>query len=55
MLLCSLLLGAGYDAYIVSGYAVQEVCLADEARQICPFLLKKEEVGLFTVTEFVAC
>lgn len=52
MLLCSLLLGAGYDAYVVSGYATQDVCLADEARQVCPFLQKKEEVGLFVAFEF---
>lgn len=52
MLLCSLLLGAGYDAYVVSGYATQDVCLADEARQVCPFLQKKEEVGLFCAFEF---
>lgn len=31
-LLCSLLLGAGYDAFVVSGYATREVCCADETR-----------------------
>lgn len=44
-LLCSLLIGAGYDAYVVSGYATREVCLADESREICPLLKKKEEVS----------
>ncbi|XP_052769766.1 dynein regulatory complex subunit 7-like [Mya arenaria] len=43
-LLCSLLIGAGYDAYVVSGYATREVCLADESREICPLLKKKEEI-----------
>ncbi|KAH3848101.1 hypothetical protein DPMN_090450 [Dreissena polymorpha] len=43
-LLCSLLIGAGYDAYVVSGYATREVCLADESREICPLMKKKEEV-----------
>jgi len=27
--LCSLLLGAGYDAYVVSGYATREICTND--------------------------
>ncbi|KAK3093928.1 hypothetical protein FSP39_021907 [Pinctada imbricata] len=43
-LLCSLLIGAGYDAYVVSGYATKETCLADESRDICPLLKKKEEI-----------
>ncbi|XP_011446060.2 dynein regulatory complex subunit 7-like isoform X1 [Crassostrea angulata] len=43
-LLCSLLIGAGYDAYVISGYATKETCLADESRDICPLLKKKEEV-----------
>ncbi|XP_053396904.1 dynein regulatory complex subunit 7-like isoform X1 [Mercenaria mercenaria] len=43
-LLCSLLIGAGYDAYVVSGYATREVCLADESREICPLLKRKEEI-----------
>ena len=43
-LLCSLLLGAGYDAYVVSGYATRETCMMDESREICPLLKKKEEV-----------
>lgn len=42
-LLCSLLVGAGFDAYVVSGYATHETCLADESREICPLMKKKEE------------
>ncbi|XP_059160547.1 dynein regulatory complex subunit 7-like [Physella acuta] len=42
-LLCSMLIGAGYDAYVVSGYANRDTCLADESREICPLLKKKEE------------
>ncbi|XP_071973018.1 dynein regulatory complex subunit 7 isoform X2 [Engystomops pustulosus] len=38
VLLCSLLLGAGYDAYCVSGYASREMCLMDETREVCPLL-----------------
>ena len=39
-----MLIGAGYDAYVISGYATKETCLADESRDICPLLKKKEEV-----------
>lgn len=46
-LLCSLLVGAGYDAYVVSGYATHETCLADESREICPLMKKREEVSLY--------
>ncbi|KAL7398964.1 hypothetical protein ABVT39_017784 [Epinephelus coioides] len=35
-LLCSLLLGAHYDAYCVSGYAVKQMCLLDQSLQECP-------------------
>ncbi|KAM4618733.1 dynein regulatory complex subunit 7 isoform 2-T2 [Polymixia lowei] len=38
-LLCSLLLGDGYNAYCVSGYAVKEMCLRDQNRQECPLLV----------------
>ncbi|KAI3357892.1 hypothetical protein L3Q82_016274 [Scortum barcoo] len=37
-LLCSVLLGAHYDAYCVSGYAVKEMCLLDQSLQECPLL-----------------
>ena len=46
-LLCSMLIGAGYDAYVVSGYATKEVCLADESRQICPLLIPPEKVKFY--------
>lgn len=36
-LLTSLLLGAGYDAYVVSGYAVRETCFADESKEPYPW------------------
>ena len=39
-LLCSLLLGAGYDAFVVSGYATREICQADETRTECSLLSK---------------
>uniref|UniRef100_A0A3B5MRT8 Dynein regulatory complex subunit 7 MORN domain-containing protein n=1 Tax=Xiphophorus couchianus TaxID=32473 RepID=A0A3B5MRT8_9TELE len=37
-LLCSLLLGLNYDAYVVSGYAAREMCLLDLSLQQCPLL-----------------
>lgn len=40
----SLLIGAGYDAYCVCGYATRETTLMDETREICPLLRKKDEV-----------
>lgn len=43
MLLASLLIGAGYDAYVVCGYATRELCNMDESRTICPWLFKSEE------------
>uniref|UniRef100_A0A8C5QQA0 Dynein regulatory complex subunit 7 n=1 Tax=Leptobrachium leishanense TaxID=445787 RepID=A0A8C5QQA0_9ANUR len=42
-LLCSLLLGAGYDAFCVSGYATREMCLMDETRKVCPLLQTSKE------------
>ena len=43
-LLCSLLLGAGYDAYVVSGYASREICNMDQSRETCPLLKDDGEV-----------
>eukprot|EP00116_Pleurobrachia_bachei_P002476 sb/3462738/ len=43
-LLCSLLLGAGYDAYCVCGYAAREVTLMDQSRSECPLLKKGDAV-----------
>ena len=40
-LLCSLLLGAGYDAYVVSGYASRAVTLLDLTTEECPLLAEK--------------
>lgn len=40
-LLCSLLIGMGYDAYVVSGYATRECCLMDQTRDKCPFIEEK--------------
>jgi hypothetical protein len=37
-LLCSFLIGSGYDAYVVSGYATRELCLFDQTRTVCPYL-----------------
>ena len=44
--LVSLLIAAGYDAYVVSGYATRETCLMDETREICPMLTARKEVGV---------
>jgi len=51
--LCSLLLGVGYDAYCVSGFAPRFITTRNEARSTCPlleedvmgFLKKKEQAG----------
>ncbi len=43
ILLASLLIGAGYDAYVVCGYATREVCDMDESRTHCPLLIKADE------------
>ncbi|NXH32849.1 DRC7 protein, partial [Myiagra hebetior] len=44
VLLCSLLLGAGYDAYCVHGYATREMCSLDQTQEVCPLLRKPPEV-----------
>ncbi|XP_056595312.1 dynein regulatory complex subunit 7 [Triplophysa dalaica] len=44
-LLCSLLLGAGYNAYCVSGYASKEMCLLDQSHQECPQLEPEIQVN----------
>ncbi|KAM9062398.1 dynein regulatory complex subunit 7 isoform 2-T2 [Sarcophilus harrisii] len=43
VLLCAMLIGAGYDAYCVSGYASQEMCLMDLTREMCPLLKKPKK------------
>lgn len=43
-LLCSLLIGHGFDAYVVSGYAMREVTRNNQYRVVCPAIaLKLEE------------
>ena len=49
-LLVSLLIAAGYDAYVVSGYAVRETCYMDESRETCPLLKSKTEVIVENIT-----
>ncbi|NXL66433.1 DRC7 protein, partial [Chordeiles acutipennis] len=44
VLLCSILLGAGYDAYCVHGYATRKVCTLDETLELCPLLRKPQEL-----------
>ena len=36
--LCSLLLGAGFDAYVVAGYAPLAVTVSDQTSALCPLL-----------------
>lgn len=36
--LCSLLLGAGFDAYVVAGYAPLAVTVSDQTSAVCPLL-----------------
>ena len=43
-LLCSLLIGAGYDAYIASGYATREICCMDTTRLPNPYSRRRETV-----------
>ncbi|XP_023319201.1 dynein regulatory complex subunit 7 [Trichogramma pretiosum] len=40
--LVCLLLGLGYDAYVVSGYASREVSLCDRRNHVCPYLPPSE-------------
>ncbi|KAG5891498.1 hypothetical protein JTB14_009832 [Gonioctena quinquepunctata] len=41
--LCSLLIGIGYDAYVVSGYAVKDVTKRIMIRVKCPFVEEEED------------
>ncbi|XP_056897306.1 dynein regulatory complex subunit 7-like isoform X2 [Takifugu flavidus] len=43
VLLCSLLIGADYQAFCVSGYASRELCECDLSQQECPLLDKGEK------------
>ena len=44
VLLCALLEGAGYDAYVVHGYASREVCLLDRSRREVPIETATPEI-----------
>jgi hypothetical protein len=44
-LLCSILLGSGYDAYVVHGYAPRHIALQDQSRTQCPLISKLSEGG----------
>lgn len=44
VLLASLLIGVGYDAYVVSGYATRETCLIDQTMEECPLLAVSQKV-----------
>jgi hypothetical protein len=37
-LLCSFLIGDGYDAYVVSGYAPRSITVRDQSMTICPMI-----------------
>lgn len=52
-LLCSLLLGAHYDAYCVSGYAIKEMCLLDQSLQECPLLDTEVKVSAALCSVYV--
>ena len=39
-MLCSLLLGTGYDAYVVYGTAPKQITTRDESLMECPFSLE---------------
>ena len=41
--LCSLLIGAGYDAYVVYGTAPKKITLKDESLMECPFSLELDD------------
>jgi hypothetical protein len=43
MLLASFLIGVGYDAYCVCGYATKDVTLLDQSRKQCPQLIQEDE------------
>lgn len=44
-LLCSMLIGSGYDAYCINGYGSKDLCLMDLTREVCPLTKKPREVG----------
>ena len=38
MIICSFLIGSGYDAYVVQGRANKEITTKNESELDCPFL-----------------
>ncbi|KAM5262838.1 dynein regulatory complex subunit 7 [Ctenodactylus gundi] len=42
-LLCSMLIGAGYDAYCVNGYGSQDLCHMDLTQEVCPLTVTPKE------------
>ena len=59
VLLTSLLIGVGYDAYCVCGYATSDVTLFNQTRKVCPLLQEQPKVtcstpfGCLNVTPFI--
>ena len=51
VLLCSLLLGGGYDAYVVNGWAPREVALKDQSSLECPQLTPLAETAVGPVSQ----
>eukprot|EP01036_Dinobryon_divergens_P037934 gene37934-49719_t len=45
MVLCSFLLGSGYDAYVVYGYAPKFITLRDQSKTQCPLVSANLEVN----------
>lgn len=43
MVLCSLLIGVGYDAYVVMGYAPKSVTTNNQSKTVCPVLEAESE------------
>ncbi|KAM5207902.1 dynein regulatory complex subunit 7 isoform 2-T7 [Hipposideros larvatus] len=43
-LLCSMLIGSGYDAYCVNGYGSQDLCHMDLTREVCPLTVKPKKI-----------
>ncbi|XP_068024507.1 dynein regulatory complex subunit 7 [Melanerpes formicivorus] len=54
VLLCSLLLGAGYDAYCVQGYACRELSALDQTRELCPLLSQPQQVRALAMGQHAA-
>ncbi|OQV20860.1 Dynein regulatory complex subunit 7 [Hypsibius exemplaris] len=42
-ILASVLIGVGYDTYVVNGYAAPTICTGDESHRICPLLPQDKE------------